>query len=144
MTTYELDELQKFLKQKETILNAEKYLEYFKVSKTWAKLYLTTHLFVKIPDFFSDLSDEFKLVIHKVYNNENLNDNLPQYEIMLNKWKHTDSIQLIDELQSMRKQTKSAFVETENNQCKNCYKTQEKIMNVAETFLRVTVKDELS
>ena len=136
MTIHELDELQQYLKQKDTISNTEDYLKSLNISKTYAKLYLTTHLFVKFPDFFSDVSDEFKLIINKVYNNENLQNNLSQYEIMFNDWKQTNSIQLIDELQFMKSQTKAASSETEDNQCKYCYNLQEDIINLAESFFK--------
>jgi len=134
MTTYELDELQKYLQEEYTICNTEYYLQSLNISTKYAKLYLSTHLFVKVPDFFMNLSNEFKKIINEVYNNENLDENLPRYEIMFNNWKQTEATLLIDELKNMKTETQSLYSETEDDQCKYCYNTQENIINIAETF----------
>ena len=139
MTTYELDELQTYLKDEGTITDAEDYLHFLNISKKFAKLYLTTHLFIKIPNFFSNVPVDFSNLVTKVYNNENLVENLPLYETMFNKWKKSDCTMLIVELESMKRQTRAASSETEDEQCKQCYKTQEDIIRAAETFFKVKI-----
>ena len=134
MTTYELDELQLYLKKTETIHNAKEYLKSLKIDEKFTKLYLSTYLFVKIPDFFVDLNDEFKLLVDQIHKNENLFENLPKYENMFNEWKQNNAASLVDEIQYMKKQTRSSSSETENENCKFCYNTQQNILSIAETF----------
>ena len=136
MTTYELDELQMYLNQPDTILNAKHFLQNLDINENYTKLYLSAYLFVKIPDFFPDLTDDFKLLIHKIHNNQNLIENLPKYEQLFNEWKQSNAASLVEELHFMRRQTRASSSETENENCKICYDTQENILNIAETYFK--------
>ena len=52
MTTYELDELQSYLQDPETIENTKQFLISLDINEKYVKLYLTSFLFKKIPEFF--------------------------------------------------------------------------------------------
>lgn len=136
MTTYELDELQMYLTQKDTVQNARDLLISKGVDEKYTKLYLTTYIFIKVPDFYSDLTDEFKSIIHKVYNNENLIENLPKYKYMFDLWKQSSASSLVEELHYMRRRTRASSYESENENCKSCYDTQDNILSIAETYFK--------
>ena len=136
MTTLELDELQTYLKQPETVQNAKNYLQYLDIDERYTKLYLSTYLFVKIPNFFPDLTDDFKLLVYQVHNNKNLVKNLPKYEHAFTEWKQINASRLVEELQCMRRQTIDSSFETENENCKFCYDTQYNILSIAETYFK--------
>ena len=136
MTTYELDELQMYIKQPDTVQTAKELLSSLGLDEKYTKLYLSTYLFIKVPDFYTDLTDEFKSIIHKVYNNENLIENLPKYKEMFNTWKQSSASSLVEEIHNMRRQTRESFSKTENDNCKLCYDTQDNILSIAETYFK--------
>jgi len=136
MTTYELDELQMYIKQPDTVQTAKELLSSLGLDEKYTKLYLSTYLFIKVPDFYRDLTDEFKSIIHKVYNNENLIENLPKYKEMFNTWKQSSASSLVEEIHHMRRKTRESSSKTENDNCKLCYDTQDNILSIAETYFK--------
>ena len=55
---------------------------------------------------------------------------------MFNKWKQNNATVLVEELQYMRRQTVTSSSETENENCKFCFNTQEGILSIAETYFK--------
>ena len=108
----------------------------FIFEKKYTKIYLSSYLFVKIPDFLPDLPDDFKTLIHQIYNNQNLIDNLPKYKQMFITWKEQNASNLVDELQFMKKQIKYSASETDDDNCKKCFNKQNYIINIAESYFQ--------
>ena len=88
-------------------------------------------MFVKYPSFFENTSEELLNCANKVYKKKNLRENLEKFKTLVNSWKQANIIEITDEIQSMKIQTSVSKLETSDENCKNCFDNQNKILDVA-------------
>jgi len=131
---YELDELQKHLQLNSTILKAKETLNTYNINEKDVKIFLSTELFVKFPLFFENINQELQICATKVYNQENLVENIEVFKILLNDWKQTNLRNIKNEIESMKEQTELSMNETIDENCKNCFNNQKNILNIANDY----------
>lgn len=131
---FELDKLQSKLRRKSIIDKASLFLEQNNIEKKFTKIFLISEMFVKFPELFTDLSDQFKEVAYKVFIKEDLNINLPLLNTLLIELKKKDLDELNDDLHIMQVRTRASSSETNNENCIRCYETQGKILDVAQLY----------
>ena len=128
---YELDELQKRLQSNETILYAKQLLSAYNIDEKDARIFLSAEMFVKHPDFFENTNPELLNIANKVYNKENLNENIEQFKIQIHQWKLSNVSKIKNEIQSMKHFTVYSQSEATDENCKQCFDQQNRILNVA-------------
>ena len=131
---YELDELQNKLKRREVLDNAKIFLLNKNIHVQYTRIFLVSELIIKFPQLFTDTSNDIIVIATKVFNNENLDINLPLLKIELDKLKETDLNELKNDLSNMEIRTRASSSETDDKNVTSCYKTQEKIINTAFNF----------
>lgn len=136
MSVQDIDALQKYITTELAYNNAKNTLNEYNISDIYIKGYLVSELFYKFPDFYPNMPDELKSQISNVYNKINLKENIQIYDILLKKWKQDDLSEMILDIEDMKDRTRSSSMETDNENCKSCYNTQEDILNTAQKILK--------
>lgn len=131
-----IDVLQLILQEEKTVRMTKELLSSYDIPQYYYKLYLSSYLFAKFPEFYPNISSEFKNVINLVYDNINLVENIYYYERLFKEWQNTDLAEMIEEIDFMKNRTREASSETENPDCKECYSNQENILNIAQGCLK--------
>ena len=135
MSMYEIDMLQNYITSEEAYEKTKIIFDKYDIQEQYIKIFLVSELFYKFPDFYPNMSDDLKLQISNVYNQINLKENIELYNTLLKEWKKNDLSEMISQIDNMKGRTRSSSLETENENCKLCYKTQENILDIAQTFL---------
>ena len=142
-TLHDIDNIQLFISSPFVKRHAAVYLQYKNIAESYVTLYLSVQLFVKIPDMFNNISHELKDIIDLIYNNIDLENNLPKFRILFNEWKKTDANEIINEIEFMKGRTRTSSTETDDTNCKKCYEIQEDILSAAEKYFKLKFNQDI-
>ena len=131
---FELDKLQLKLRRKSVIEIATSFLEKENIDKKFTRTFLISEMFVKFPELFTDISEYLSEISCNVFNQINLNENLPILYDLIIDLKKKDIEQLNADLYDMKVKTRASSNDAENENCNECYEIQGKIIDVAKNF----------